>query len=315
MAIEPKPGDGVPIRRPAPPAPQAGDSKTAEISRSAPPAFQAGAPNPAAGVPIRRPAPPPPQAGSAYSRPPRPDRADAEKEKKGGASKRPALNREIYDRTNPGKMTLLIDPEGEKLGMVKITEAIAKAEELGLDLVQVNPDPMVCRIQDYNKEEFKRRKGQSHNKAKRLMLKELQVGLRINQHDLDIKLKHAREFLAEGHRVQFTMRFRGREVHHAELGMKVLDQINKDMEPWAKAEVLPHRDNARSAILVLAPRPGGKKKGGGGGDDAAPKSKESGRKPQQAPSGGSPAPKPAASTTTSLGSLVAAVKPGDAPKA
>ncbi|MGH7143572.1 MAG: translation initiation factor IF-3 [Planctomycetota bacterium] len=208
-------------------------------------------------------------------------------------------------------MTLLIDPAGEKLGTVKVTDAITKAEEMGLDLVQVNPEPMVCRIQDYNKEEFKRRKDKSHNKAKRTTLKELQVGLRINQHDLDIKLKHAREFLAEGNRVQFTMRFRGREIHHAELGMKVLEQINKDMEPYAKAEMLPHRDNARSAILVLAPRPG-KKKGGGGGEEArssdAPKSK----------SDGAAAAKPATTGTasgTSLGSLVSAAKTGDAPKA
>lgn len=268
----------------------------------------------------RRTVPSTPAPGTAPSRPPRPaynstdrnerNERNEERDRRPGAGKRPLLNREIYDRANPGKMTLLIDPEGEKLGMVKVTEAITKAEELGLDLVQVNPEPMVCRIQDYNKEEFKRRKDKSHNKAKRTMLKELQVGLRINQHDLDIKLKHAREFLDEGHRVQFTMRFRGREVHHAELGMKVLEQINKDMEPYAKAEVLPHRDNARSAILVLAPRPG-KKKGGGGGE---PKSNESGRKKaEEKPA--VPAAVGGSAVGTSLGNLVEAAKTNNAPKA
>jgi translation initiation factor IF-3 len=139
---------------------------------------------------------------------------------------------------------LLIDQNGEKQGVMPISAAQEAAEEAGLDLVEIVPtaDPPVCKILDYGKFRFQeqKRKAEQRKRQKIVEIKEIKLRPNIDKHDYDVKAK-------------VTLRFRGREMAHPELGMKLLLQVRTDFEPVAKVEYEPKMEG-RQMIMILAPR-------------------------------------------------------------
>ncbi|MHC4455857.1 MAG: translation initiation factor IF-3 [Planctomycetota bacterium] len=157
------------------------------------------------------------------------------------------------------KKIRLIDESGNQVGVISVTEAIGRAQEVGLDLVEVAPtsNPPVCRIMDYGKWLYqqKRKIREAHKKSHRhtATLKEIRLRPETDKHDLDIKLKHGREFLEKGHKVQFTLFFRGRQMLHKEIGYEMLDQITEAMQDLAKVE-RPGTMTGRRLTLILVPK-------------------------------------------------------------
>ncbi len=151
----------------------------------------------------------------------------------------------------------LIDADGEQVGVVGLDEALAKADDGGLDLVEISPnsDPPVCKILDYGKYKYEEQKkrNEARKKQKVIEVKEVKMRPGIEQHDYDVKMRAMRRFLGEGDRVKVTLRFRGRELAHQHLGMKVLDRIRDDLEEIAKVEQLPKMEG-RQMIMVVTPR-------------------------------------------------------------
>ena len=134
----------------------------------------------------------------------------------------------------------LIDPEGNQLGVVPVLEAIKKAEEFTLDLVEVAPDvdPPVCRILDYNKFLYEQRRKQRQGQKKHHTgdVKEVKFRPAIDKHDYETKLRHVRDFLDSGYKVRITLVYRGREKTHKDLGVRLLKQILEDFKDFAQAE-------------------------------------------------------------------------------
>jgi len=153
----------------------------------------------------------------------------------------------------------LIDEENNQIGVVPRYEAMSKARETGLDLVEVAPtsEPPVCRIMDYGKWQYeqKRKIREAHKKNEHhtTTLKEIRLRPETDKHDLDIKLNHARVFLEKGHKVQFTMFFRGRQMLHRDRGYTKLEEIAQSMEDLAKIE-RPSRMAGRRMTLLLVPK-------------------------------------------------------------
>ena len=150
----------------------------------------------------------------------------------------------------------LIDETGQQVGVVAIQEALTKAQAAGLDLVEVSPDakPPVCRIQDYSKFLFEQQKKDRQAKANAHKSDTKEVRLRpgTGQGDIDIKAKHAREFLAEGHKVSILLQFRGREMSHRELGIEMIRKFTAMLADIAKMEQEPRMEGKRMHAL-LAP--------------------------------------------------------------
>jgi len=153
----------------------------------------------------------------------------------------------------------LVDDSNNQVGVITRDEALAKAQEAGLDLVEVSPnsDPPVCRIMDYGKWLYqqKRRVREAHKKTQHHMatLKEIRLRPETDKHDLGIKVGHAREFLEKGHRVQFSVFFRGRQMLHKEQGYDVLNQIMENLQEIAKIE-RPSALSGRRMTLLLVPK-------------------------------------------------------------
>jgi len=147
------------------------------------------------------------------------------------------------------------------VGITGRDEALAMAREAGLDLVEVAPMsvPPVCRIMDYGKwlYEQKRKIRDAHKKNLRhtSILKEIRLRPETDTHDLEIKVKHGREFLEKGHKVQFTLFFRGRQMLHRDSGYEVLDQIAKSMEDLAHIERTPRMAGRRLTVLLVPKKP------------------------------------------------------------
>jgi translation initiation factor IF-3 len=150
-----------------------------------------------------------------------------------------------------------IDPEGEMLGVLTVREGILKAEEFGLDLVEVSPnaDPPVCKILDYGKFKYEaqKKKNEAKKKQKVIEIKEIKLRPNIDDHDFEVKMKNVRKFIGEGDKVKVTLRFRGREMAHQDLGMNVLNRVRDEMEEAAKVESYPKMEG-RQMIMVIAPR-------------------------------------------------------------
>ncbi len=150
----------------------------------------------------------------------------------------------------------LVDPDGEQLGIKLLPEALAIANELDLDLVEVAPgaNPPVCRIMDYGKFKFDaaQRAKESRRKAVHVGIKEMKYRPKIGDGDFDTKTRQVAKFLEEGHKVKVTIMFRGREVFHPELGKRILDRIADQMDGIGKAESVPRLDG-RNMVMVLAP--------------------------------------------------------------
>lgn len=152
---------------------------------------------------------------------------------------------------------LLIDQNGEKQGVMPLSAALEAAEEVGLDLVQIvaNADTPVCKILDYGKFRFQeqKKKAEQRKRQKVVELKEIKLRPNIDTHDYEVKAKAMHRFFEEGDKVKVTLRFRGREMAHPELGMKLLNKVQADFEEVAKVEYAP-RMEGRQMIMILAPK-------------------------------------------------------------
>lgn len=151
----------------------------------------------------------------------------------------------------------LIDYTGDNLGVVPIGEALARAEETGLDLVEISPNanPPVCKILDYGKLKYEEQKKRNvaRKKQKVIEVKEIKMRPNIDVHDYDFKMRAIHRFLDEGDKVKVTMRFRGREMAHQEIGMQVLERVRGDLEQLAKVEQSPKMEG-RQMTMVMAPK-------------------------------------------------------------
>ena len=151
----------------------------------------------------------------------------------------------------------LIDDEGNQLGVADIQDAIDKAKEVGLDLVEVAPnsDPPVCRIMDFSKYKYEQEKKKKQSKKKQHIthMKEIRFKVRIEDHDYQVKMKHIKEFLEKKDKVRISLRFRGRENAHKELGIELLNKIAKDMSALGEMEAAP-KSMGRTMSMTLAPK-------------------------------------------------------------
>ena len=148
----------------------------------------------------------------------------------------------------------VIDNEGQQLGVMTPDDAIQKAEEVGLDLVEVAPGsrPPVCRIMDYGRYKYEQKKKSGKGKGHAASLKEVKLRPRTDQHDLDFKLKNARRFLLDGDKVKITVMYRGRELVHREIGRKQLDKVVELLGTIAVVESSP-RMEGRLLSMILVP--------------------------------------------------------------
>ena len=150
-----------------------------------------------------------------------------------------------------------IAPDGEQLGVMKTEDAIAEADSHGLDLVEVSPnaDPPVCKILDYGKFKFEAQKKRNEAKKKQKVIEVKEIKLRptIDEHDYQVKMRSVQKFLDEGDKVKVTLRFRGREMAHQELGVNVLNRVREDTDEVAKIEAFPKLEG-RQMIMVIAPK-------------------------------------------------------------
>ncbi|NYZ15970.1 translation initiation factor IF-3 [Azospirillum sp. RWY-5-1] len=164
----------------------------------------------------------------------------------------PRLNREITARN-----VRLIDATGAMVGVVSLREAFDAAADADLDLVEIvpNAEPPVCKILDYGKHRFEEQKkaNQARKNQKVVELKELKLRPNIDDNDYAIKMRAAQRFLEEGDKVKLTMRFRGREMAHQDIGMRVLVKARDELDSVAKVEQMP-RVEGRMMVMVLAPR-------------------------------------------------------------
>ena len=157
----------------------------------------------------------------------------------------------------PHPEVMVIDAAGDKRGVLSLEEALSVAEESGLDLVEVSPNtsPPVCKIIDYGKLKYQNQKkaSEARKKQKTVDIKEIKMRPNIDTHDYDVKMRSVNKFLSAGDKVKVTMRFRGREMMHHELGMEVLNRVRDHFEEEAKVEAAPKMEG-RQMIMVLAPR-------------------------------------------------------------
>ena len=152
---------------------------------------------------------------------------------------------------------LVIGAAGEKMGIVDTDSALAMADEEGLDLVEVSPnaDPPVCKILDYGKLKYQEQKkaSEARKKQKTVDVKEIKMRPNIDTHDYDVKMRNVVKFIEAGDKVKVTMRFRGREMAHQNLGMDVLNRVKDETSEIAKVEAMPKMEG-RQMIMVIAPR-------------------------------------------------------------
>ena len=151
----------------------------------------------------------------------------------------------------------LVGADGEMIGVVATVAALDAAAEAGLDLVEVSPnaDPPVCKLLDYGrfKYEAQKKKNEAKKKQKVIEVKEIKMRPAIETNDYEIKMRAARKFLDNGDKVKVTMRFRGRELAHQDLGAKVLERVRGELDETAKVEQMP-RMEGRQMVMVIAPR-------------------------------------------------------------
>ncbi|WP_299397165.1 translation initiation factor IF-3 [Pelagibius sp.] len=151
----------------------------------------------------------------------------------------------------------LVDENGEQVGIVPTADALRRAQDVGLDLLEVSPnaDPPVCKILDYGRfrYEAQKKKNEARKKQKTIDVKEIKMRPNIDTHDYEVKMRSIHRFIGEGDKVKVTMRFRGREMVHQEIGKQVLDRVREEMEPTAKVEQFPKLEG-RQMTMVMAPR-------------------------------------------------------------
>jgi len=164
-----------------------------------------------------------------------------------------------------------VGPDGQQIGIVSIQDAIQRAQDLDLDLVEVAPqaNPPVCRIMDYGKFKYERdvRQKEARKKQSRVEVKEMKMRPKIDPHDYATKKGHIERFLKQGARVKVTIMFRGREMAHTELGRKLLDRLTADLQELATVDANPKLDG-RNMVMVLAPLKRPPAKGARNGSEA-----------------------------------------------
>ena len=151
----------------------------------------------------------------------------------------------------------VIDPDGGQLGVIPLRQALEKAAEFGLDLVEVSPtaSPPVCKIMDYGRFKYEQTKKQQEAKKKQstFQVKEIKIRPKTGEHDLQVKLGHIKKFIDKKDKVKVTVVFRGREITLSKLGMEVLKRIAEDTEEIATVEQHP-KFEGRTLMMVLAPK-------------------------------------------------------------
>ncbi|MHA1597790.1 MAG: translation initiation factor IF-3 [Alphaproteobacteria bacterium] len=151
----------------------------------------------------------------------------------------------------------VVGADGEMVGVISVAEGIELAFEAGLDLVEVSPnaEPPVCKVLDYGKYKYEEQKkrNEARKKQKVIEVKEIKMRPGIDVHDYEVKMRNARRFLDNEDKVKFTIRFRGREMAHQELGMAVLNRIRAELEERVKVEQFP-RMEGRLMIMIVAPK-------------------------------------------------------------
>ena len=169
------------------------------------------------------------------------------------SSKELQINEEIRD-----KELRLIDSDGTQLGVVSISKALALASEKNLDLVKIAPQakPVVCKIMDYGKYRFEQAKREKEaKKNQRVMeLKEIRLSLNIDTHDFNTKLKQASKFIGNGNKIKVSIRFRGREMGHPEIGYDTMNKFAEQCAEFANVEK-PAKLDGRNMLMFLAPKP------------------------------------------------------------
>jgi len=169
----------------------------------------------------------------------------------------PPLNGPRFNEFISVPKVRVIDENGENLGVLLTAEAIEQAADVGLDLVEVSPnaDPPVCKFLDVGKYKYEAQKkaNLARKSQKTQEIKEIKMRPNIDDHDYDTKMKKVSAFIAEGDKVKLTLRFRGRELAHGELGMRLLQRVQADVAETAKVEQHP-RMEGRQMLMVLAPK-------------------------------------------------------------
>jgi translation initiation factor IF-3 len=151
----------------------------------------------------------------------------------------------------------LIDQDGEMQGVMSARDALLRAYAVGLDLLEISPnaDPPVCKILDFGKFKYEQQKKKNEAKKKQrvIEIKEVKVRPNIDENDYQVKLRSMKSFIEEGDKVKVTLRFRGREMAHQDIGVKVLERIRADLEAATKVEQMP-RMEMRQMVMVLSPK-------------------------------------------------------------
>ncbi len=151
----------------------------------------------------------------------------------------------------------LIDQDGEMLGVMTAREALQRAFQVGLDLLEISPnaEPPVVKILDFGKFKYEqqKKKNEAKKKQKVIEIKEIKVRPNIDENDYQVKLRAMKAFIDEGDKVKVTLRFRGREMAHQDIGVRVLERIRADMDVQTKVEQMPRMEN-RQMVMVLTPR-------------------------------------------------------------
>jgi len=165
----------------------------------------------------------------------------------------PRINREIRGV----REVQLIDQDGQNVGPTPLDEALARAAEAGLDLVEISPNPElpVCKILDFGRFKYQSQKkaNEARKKQKVVEVKEIKMRPAIDDHDYEVKMKAIKRFFEEGDKVKLTLRFRGREMAHQHLGMRLLERVRDETAEISKVEAEPKLEG-RQMIMVLAPR-------------------------------------------------------------
>ena len=171
---------------------------------------------------------------------------------KGKKKKGPRTNQSIT-----ASEVRIISSTGEQLGILSIREALIRAEDEGFDLVEVSPDsnPPVCKIIDYGKLRYREQKSkkEAKKKQKTIEVKEIKLRPGIDKHDYLVKLKALSKFIGGGNKVKVSMRFRGREIEHKNLGMDFLNKLTEEVAEYAKVEVLP-KFEGKQIMMILVPQ-------------------------------------------------------------
>ncbi|WP_338663225.1 translation initiation factor IF-3 [Pararoseomonas sp. SCSIO 73927] len=164
----------------------------------------------------------------------------------------PRVNEEIR-----APQVRLIDQDGEMLGVMSARDALLRAYDVGMDLLEISPnaEPPVCKITDFGKFKYEQQKkaNEARKRQKVVEIKEIKVRPNIDDHDYEVKMKQMKSFIEEGDKVKVTLRFRGREMAHQDLGARVLERIRNEMAEAVKVESMPRLEN-RQMIMVLAPK-------------------------------------------------------------